>query len=51
MVNFAITGILSAIFSIVVGLIILIFPKSINYAIGFYLILMGILFFLSKLGI
>ncbi len=41
MVSISLT--ISAILAIVVGLIVLIWPKVINYAIGFYLIAFGIL--------
>ena len=43
----AITITLSAILAILAGIIILIWPKSLNYAIAIYLILVGILQLLS----
>lgn len=51
MVTFLVSGVLSAVFSIIMGLIILIFPKILNYAVGFYLIIIGILFFIAQYGI
>lgn len=42
-----ISGIVGAIISIIFGFIILAFPKIINYALGFYLIIIGILYFLA----
>lgn len=34
---------ISAVLSIIVGIIVLVFPKILNYAIGIYLLLIGIL--------
>ncbi|MBI2449060.1 DUF3096 domain-containing protein [Candidatus Pacearchaeota archaeon] len=42
---------ISAVLAIIIGILILIWPKLIRLAIGFYLILFGILqLFLDKLG-
>ena len=43
----AITLTLSAIFSIVFGIIVLVWKKSLNYAVGFWLLLNGLLQLLS----
>ena len=41
---------ISGILAIFLGIIVLIWPKVLNYAIGFYLILIGILQILPQLG-
>ncbi len=51
MVTFLVSGVLSAIISIIMGIIILIFPKILNYAVGLYLLMIGILFFAAQYGI
>ena len=45
--SFAISGVVAAIIAIVFGIVILKWPKSINYLVGIYLIVIGVLFFVQ----
>ena len=46
--SFAISGVVAAIVAIVFGIVILKWPKSINYLVGIYLIVIGVLFFVQR---
>ncbi|MBE0481411.1 MAG: DUF3096 domain-containing protein [Dehalococcoidia bacterium] len=41
--NFAVSGLIAGIISVVVGLIIMVWPRLIAYVIGIYLIVIGII--------
>jgi len=51
MVVLAASQTLIALLSIIAGIVVLVFPKILNYAIGAYLIIIGVLYFLWQLGL